>query len=157
MFWQLFDAFGIFLAYCANLIVFDTSIAWRLQIGSSFLPAIPLMALIYFCPESPRWFVKQNRLQAAYKSVQQLKSNDLLAARDIYLLYKQVELEDLWLARYKERSPRDMEGNQAQLPKSTYFRRVQQLVSIGRIRRATVASVVVMLSQQMCGINIVSP
>ena len=152
MFWQLFDAFGIFLAYCANLIVFDTGkLAWRLQIGSSFLPAIPLLALIYLCPESPRWYVKQNRLQAAYKSVRELKGNDLLAARDIYLLFKQVELEDLYLARYKQRSPHELEGNQGQLPKSTYLRRVQQLLSLGRIRRATIASVVVMLSQQMCG------
>jgi hypothetical protein len=29
-------------------------IAWRLQVGSAFIPAVPLLIGIYFCPESPR-------------------------------------------------------------------------------------------------------
>lgn len=45
-------AFGIFLGFCANLAVVNTgTIAWRLQIGSAFIPAIPLTLGIYFCPE----------------------------------------------------------------------------------------------------------
>jgi hypothetical protein len=52
----MWTAFGIFLGYCANLAVYQVPvIAWRLQIGSAFIPAIPLTLGIYFCPESPRW------------------------------------------------------------------------------------------------------
>jgi hypothetical protein len=56
MFWQLWVVAGIFLGFCANVIVKDTGdIAWRLQLGSAFIPSFVLMVGIYFCPESPRW------------------------------------------------------------------------------------------------------
>ena len=55
MTWQLWTAFGILLGTSANLAVKDTgAIAWRLQLGSAFIPAIPLVLGIYFAPESPR-------------------------------------------------------------------------------------------------------
>lgn len=39
MSWQLWTAFGIFLGFAANVVVIDTgSIAWRLQLGSAFIP-----------------------------------------------------------------------------------------------------------------------
>ena len=48
-------AFGILLGTSANLAVKDVGkIAWRLQLGSAFIPAVPLVIGIYFCPESPR-------------------------------------------------------------------------------------------------------
>lgn len=55
MSWQLWTAFGILLGTSANLAVKDTgAISWRLQLGSAFIPAVPLVIGIYFCPESPR-------------------------------------------------------------------------------------------------------
>jgi len=52
MSWQVWTAFGIFLGTCANLAIKDTGdIAWRLQLGSAFIPAIPLLLGIWFCPE----------------------------------------------------------------------------------------------------------
>lgn len=52
MSWQVWTAFGIFLGTCANLAVKDTGdISWRLQLGSAFIPAVPLVIGIYFCPE----------------------------------------------------------------------------------------------------------
>ena len=56
MSWQTWTAFGIFLGTCANLAVKDVgSIAWRLQLGSAFIPAVPLVLGVWFCPESPRF------------------------------------------------------------------------------------------------------
>jgi hypothetical protein len=44
-------AFGIFLGFAANVIVeFTGKIAWRLQLGSAFIPALPLALGIFFCP-----------------------------------------------------------------------------------------------------------
>ena len=44
-------AFGIMLGFSANLALEEVgNIAWRLQIGSAFLPAVPLVIGIYFCP-----------------------------------------------------------------------------------------------------------
>jgi len=52
MSWQMWTAFVIFLGFCANLAVYQVGdIAWRLQIGSAFIPAVPLTIGIYFCPE----------------------------------------------------------------------------------------------------------
>lgn len=49
--WQLFTAFGIFIGFAANVIVENTgNIAWRLQLGSAFIPAVPLAIGIFFCP-----------------------------------------------------------------------------------------------------------
>lgn len=56
MSWQVWTAFGILLGTSANLAVKDVgAIAWRLQLGSAFIPAVPLVIGIYFCPESPRY------------------------------------------------------------------------------------------------------
>lgn len=56
MFWQLWVVIGIFLGFAANVIVKDTgAIAWRLQLGSAFIPSFILMCGIWFCPESPRY------------------------------------------------------------------------------------------------------
>ena len=59
MTWQLWTAFGILLGTSANLAVKDAgAIAWRLQLGSAFIPAVPLVIGVLFCPESPRYEVR---------------------------------------------------------------------------------------------------
>lgn len=61
MSWQLWTAFGIFLGFCANLAVAKVGkIAWRLQLGSAMIPAIPLILFIFLCPESPRWCMSKS-------------------------------------------------------------------------------------------------
>ncbi|KXT04856.1 hypothetical protein AC578_3423 [Pseudocercospora eumusae] len=139
MSWQMWTAFGIFLGFCANLAVYQVGdIAWRLQIGSAFIPAVPLTIGIYFCPESPRWYMKKNRYQKAYKSLLKLRFHPLQAARDLYYIHAQLQIEASIVG------------------KSNYVTRFAQLFTIPRVRRATLASFVVMIAQQMCGINIIA-
>jgi sugar porter (SP) family MFS transporter len=139
MSWQMWTAFGILLGFCANLIVFDVGpIAWRLQIGSAFIPAVPLVFGIWFCPESPRWYIKKNKLRQAYNSLLRLRHYELQAARDLYYIYTQIELE------------------KSIIGPSSYIKRFGELFTIPRVRRATLASFVVMIAQQMCGINIIA-
>ncbi|EXJ94954.1 hypothetical protein A1O1_00072 [Capronia coronata CBS 617.96] len=139
MTWQMWTAFGIFLGFLANLAVYNTgAIAWRLQIGSAFLPAVPLAVGIFFCPESPRWYIKKRRFVQAYKSLRRLRNHDLLAARDLYYINAQVEVEA------------DIIGE------TNYLKRFGELFTIPRVRRATLASWTVMIAQQMCGINIIA-
>jgi hypothetical protein len=155
----MWTAFGTFLGFCANLAVYNIGdIAWRLQIGSAFIPAVPLTIGIYFCPgtyshfilvrlrnllmiippESPRWYIKKNKYLKAFKSLKRLRFNDIQAARDLYYIHAQLEVES------------DIVG------KSNYFSRFVELFTIPRVRRATLASFVVMIAQQMCGINIIA-
>ncbi|KAK1221071.1 hypothetical protein PQX77_016118 [Marasmius sp. AFHP31] len=138
MSWQLWVAFGIFIGLCANLVFFNVgNIAWRLQLGSAFVPAIPLVLLVYMCPESPRWLMKKGRYQDAFVSFKRLRNSELQAARDMYYVHRQL------LEEYEA-----LGGN-------NYFSRFLELFTVPRLRRATLASFVVMIAQQMCGINIV--
>lgn len=94
MSWQMWTAFGIMLGCAANLAVAKTgSIAWRLQLGSAFIPAVPLAIGTYFCPESPRWYMKKAKYQKAYDSLLRLRNNPIQAARDLYYIHSQLELE----------------------------------------------------------------
>lgn len=135
----MWTAFGIFLGYCANLAVYQVPvIAWRLQIGSAFIPAVPLTLGIFFCPESPRWYIKKNRYRKAWKSLIRLRFNPVQAARDLYYIHAQLQIEAEIVGR------------------SNYVTRFMELFTIPRVRRATLASFVVMIAQQMCGINIIA-
>ncbi|KAF2143731.1 uncharacterized protein K452DRAFT_296717 [Aplosporella prunicola CBS 121167] len=139
MSWQMWTAFGIFLGFCANLAVYNVGkIAWRLQLGSAFIPAVPLLVGIFFCPESPRWLMKKGRYAEAYKSMCKLRNTPLQAARDVYYVHSQLIIEA------------DIIGT------SNFVTRFFELFTIPRVRRATLASFIVMLAQQMCGINIIA-
>ena len=155
MSWQLWTAFGILLGTSANLAVKDVGqIAWRLQLGSAFIPAVPLVLGIYFVPESPRygfslscerwltisrWLISKQRYEKAYKSLLRLRNTPLLAARELYFIYAQTQQEQLLI----EQSGVSKNSN--------FFTRFIELFTIPRIRRATQASGIVMIAQQMCG------
>ncbi|CAG7994753.1 unnamed protein product [Penicillium salamii] len=139
MSWQLWTAFGIFLGFSANLAVKDTgAISWRLQLGSAFIPAVPLLFGVYFCPESPRWYIRRGEMGKAYRSLCRLRNTPLQAARDLYYIHSQIKIEASLIGD------------------SNYATRFIELFTIPRVRRATLASFVVMIAQQMCGINIVA-
>ena len=127
---------GIFLGFCANVIVKDVGdIAWRLELGSAFIPAFVLAAGIYFCPESPRWLMKHGRHAKAFESMCKLRAHPIIGARDFYYSYV-IYQEELKEARG-----------------AGYFARLWDCFAVPRIRRANYGASTVMLAQQMCGIN----
>ncbi|KAL2810623.1 general substrate transporter [Aspergillus granulosus] len=140
MTWQLWLAFGIFLGFSANIAVINAgAITWRLQLGSALIPAVPLLFSIYFCPESPRWLMKKGRYAAAHQSLLKLRTAPLLAARELYSIHVEFEQDQV-----------------NDTNKESTLKRFTQLFTIPRIRRANHAAGIVMLAQQMCGINIIS-
>jgi sugar porter (SP) family MFS transporter len=138
MTWQLWTAFGIFFGTVINLAVYNMRDQWRYMLGAPFIPAVPLLCLIYLCPESPRWLIKKNRYLKAWDSLVRLRNNEIQVARDLYLIHSALELEAHVIA------------------KSTYVVRFFELFTIPRVRRATLAAFTVMIAQQMCGINIIA-
>lgn len=139
MSWQLWTAFGIFLGTCANLVGEKIGRdAWRYQLGAAFIPAVPLAILIYLCPESPRWYIKKNRYADAMKSLLRLRNDPVQAARDLYYIHVQLQVEQEFIGH------------------SHYVKRFMELFTIPRVRRATLAAFTAMLAQQMCGINIIA-
>lgn len=138
--WQMFCAFGIFVGFVANFAVtgFGDN-TWRLQLATPLIPTLPILTLVYTCPESPAWHIKKNsRYDLALISLQRLRNTELQAAKELYATYLQSQL--------KEESA----------TKTPFWKQLLELLTIPRIRRATVASYTVMLSQQLCGINIVA-
>ncbi len=125
-------AFGILLGFSANLAVKDTgALSWRLQLGSAFIPAVPLLVGVYFCPESPRWYIKKKRYSKAYASLKRLRNTELQAARDLYYIHAQIEMESAFVKP------------------TNYLTRFFELFTVPRVRRATLASWTVMIAQQM--------
>ena len=83
--------------------------------------------------QSPRWLIKKNRYRKAWQSLLRLRFSPVQAARDLYYIHAQLQVE-------------------AQITgTSNYFKRCIELFTIPRVRRATLASFVVMIAQQMCG------
>lgn len=152
--------------FTANLILYRVgSIAWRLQLGSAFIPAVPLLIGIYFCPgmprnaplsnpktdpfpESPRWYIKKHRYVDGFRSLRRLRNTPLQAARDLYYIHAQVRLEEMMLG---DGDITISDGEEHLTSSGRYSSRFMQLFTIARIRRATLAAFVVMIAQQMCG------
>jgi MFS family permease len=131
---------GIFLGTCANLAVGRTGeIAWRLQFGSAFIPAVPLVIGVFFCPESPRWYIKKNKHVKAWQSLLKLRNTPLQAARDLYYIDCLLAQEDVLIEETGLKTNSNM------------ITRFVELFTIARNRRATWASGIVMIAQQMCG------
>lgn len=102
------------------------------------IPAVPLTIGVLFCPESPRWYMKKGKIAEAWHSMRKLRRSDLQAARDLFYAYAQYSDEQ-----------KIVQGR-------TYISRLVELFTIPRCRRATLAGSVVMIAQQMCGINIMA-
>ncbi|KAI0977302.1 sugar transporter-domain-containing protein [Xylaria arbuscula] len=138
MSWQMWTAFGIFLGTAINLAFYTVASNWRFMLGAAFLPAVPLLLLIFFCPESPRWLMKKNRYPEAWTSLNVLRHHPIQVARDMYSIHAQLTIEH-------------------EITKgSNYVTRFGQLFTIPRVRRATYAAFTVMIAQQLCGINIIA-
>ncbi|KAK7942452.1 uncharacterized protein PG986_011565 [Apiospora aurea] len=138
--WQMWVAFGVFAGFLANVAFFNFGeMTWRLQLVAPALPVIPLASLVFHCPESPAWLMKKLRYAEAFGSLCRLRNTELQAAREVYAAYA--------LARTSSNEPTS---------KPSISRQFMELYSIPRIRRATLASFSAMISQQLCGINIIS-
>jgi sugar porter (SP) family MFS transporter len=142
MMWQTWTAFGIMLGYVADLAFYKVAdrphikgLNWRLMLASAGIPALFLMAQVFFCPESPRWLISKNRYPEAYKSLERLRRHPVQAARDLYYIHVLLETE-----------------KELTRGRSRYL----ELFTIPRNRRAALGSFIVMFMQQFCGVNVIA-
>ncbi|KAL8790892.1 MAG: hypothetical protein Q9213_000317 [Squamulea squamosa] len=132
--------------------------AWRF----SFIPALLLLLFVFVGSESPRWLIKKERYNQAYIVLLRLRGNPLLAARDLVLIWAQLRVETIIFSPtdgdiidLENRIPYlDSQVYRREIGLSGYARRITQLFTIPRARRATFASFVVMIAQQMTGVNV---
>lgn len=136
--------------------------SWRFQISSSFIPALTLLLLVFVGSESPRWLIKKQRYCEAYTVLFRLRENSLLASRDLVIIWAQLQVETTLFMRTKD-DVIDLENRIPYLDQRAYLReigplgyarRITQLFTIPRVRRATLASFLVMTAQQLTGVNV---
>lgn len=138
MMWQMWTAFGIALGTIvgvafAKVTVFGENTQWRWIMGSTSIPPLIVMLQVYFCPESPRWYMEKNRYPEAFRSMKRLRYSPVQAARDIYYAHKLLEIEAA------ERDGRSW----------------TEFFTVRRNRRAAQSSWFVMFMQQFCGVNVI--
>ncbi|KAK5735834.1 hypothetical protein LTR17_007846 [Elasticomyces elasticus] len=158
--WQLFDAFGIFCGFTANLVVSQVGpTSWRWQVASSALPTIVLLSLIYVCPESRRFLMRRGCYKSAYQNLVLLRYHPILTAKELLYVHCQAKVESRFLGKGRTSTQlHDGTESPPDMPKSTtarpanYWRKLYQLFSIKRNQRAIIAAVV-LVSQQLCGVN----
>jgi hypothetical protein len=131
---QLYVTFGILVGFSSNLIFMNIGrLAWRFQLAAAFVPAVPLMVLIWLCPESPGWLMKKERYQQAYRALNRIRNTELLSARELFYAHCQIVAES------------EIFGGKS------LGRRFLELFAVPRIRRATVSSSIIVTAQQFSG------
>ncbi|GAA6050744.1 hypothetical protein JCM3770_006604 [Rhodotorula araucariae] len=142
--WQVWTAFGIMLGTVSSLAFYKvadpssasiTGLNWRIMLASALLPALAVMAMVPFVPESPRWLIGRGRYAEAFRSLERLRHSRVQAARDLFFINALLEEE---AAVSSGRSP------------------VVELFTVARNRRAVQACTIVMVMQQFCGINVIA-
>ena len=150
--WQMFVAFGILVGFLANAALYyggegqdyRLKVLWRLQLSAPFIPASALFLLVFRCPESPSWYIKGSRYDRAFSSLCQLRNTELQAACELYSTY---------IARRSNALPAYQSWFSSLL---SIVKNFISLFTVPRNRFALYASYTVMLSQQLCGINVIA-
>ncbi|KAK9477922.1 hypothetical protein V1514DRAFT_332341 [Lipomyces japonicus] len=142
MMWQMWTAFGIMLGYVADVAFYKvkdphniTGLSWRLMLGSAMLPAVLVCLQVFFCPESPRWYMGRGEHKKAFNALCRLRQSKLQAARDCFYMSVLLERENAMKRGHTL---------------------VLELFTVPRNRRAALASWIVMFMQQFCGVNVIA-
>ncbi|KAJ8097181.1 putative quinate permease protein [Lipomyces tetrasporus] len=81
---------GFWINYIVDRTISDeTAVQWQVPLGLQLLPGVLLLAGILWCPESPRWYAKQDRWDDATKTLGWIR---MLPADDSFI---QQELQDI--------------------------------------------------------------
>ena len=142
---------------CSNTATMETllgrgcSLNWRLILASPMIAPLILGLYIYTQPESPRWLIAKghkcklkrkrqearSRYKSAWSALVKLRQTELQAARDMFLMYHLLEMEQ-------------QEVNEDRRSKNAkwYQKGVLELFTIRRNRRALRVSLICMFAQQ---------
>lgn len=154
--WQAFTATGLF---CGSIACYILREHWRGQYISGALPAVLLLATVFGSCESPRWLVIRGHYEKAYNSLVRLRGERVVAAKELVSIHYQIQAERrVYLERKIEDDPSkpNLTTYNSVLPRSSYWERLRNMFIFPRVRRAAIAASIVMLAQQLSGINILA-
>lgn len=111
--YQLAIVLGILMIFFVNMLVqglgdelWNVEMGWRYMLGSEILPAILFFTAMFFVPESPRWLVKEGRIDEAMDVLSNI--NGVETAKNILkdiqeaLLEEKGTLKELLTGRFKK-------------------------------------------------------
>src|SRR3569833_3659317 len=167
-------AFGIMMGFVFNLI-FQTSrddhTTVSLILGAPFVPALAASIAIWFCPESPRFYMSRGNFNPAkaLEILLKLRNTEvsispypneaisthqcrgqLQALRDLYLIYKSIQQEN-YIQDDRNVGTTSLDPNGFLYTLLQYFSQYKQLFLQRRLRNALISSSTVSLAQQLCG------
>ncbi|KAI9753809.1 MAG: ATP synthase F0 subcomplex subunit OSCP atp5 [Chaenotheca gracillima] len=140
MFWQVFVAFGIMLGFLMGVAFVNVHeyLNWRLMMGSSFVAPVLVLFLVYFGPESPRWYIIKNRHAKAWSSMKRLRFSELQAARDLFYI------SEAFQAEQEMRTGRSIWSD------------IRDMFCVPRVRYGALSAWIIMFMQNFCGINAIT-
>lgn len=132
------NIFGVALSYWIDFGFYfvKSSASWRFPIAFQIIFALFMMSIIFLMPESPRWLVKQKRIEEA---------------KEVFAIFGEVETNDSSvLAKIKEIEDLSMKED-------TKFS-LKALSSFGPNKhfQRTMLAVCCQIMQQICGINLIT-
>ncbi|KAG6011063.1 hypothetical protein E4U21_000094 [Claviceps maximensis] len=143
------------VSFALNLLFTRASsdtITFRLIQGAPLVPSLALLLMALFvCPESPRYLLMKGpnySVEKAFRELRKLRNTELQALRDMYVVYKSIEHENLDLS--------DLDPHACRSPGFTwvlrdFIRQYIQLFQRRRLRNALISTSTVSLAQQFCG------
>jgi hypothetical protein len=117
------------------------------------VPALILLVLVFLCPESPRFLIRNDKYAEAFLSLRQLRGSDIQAAKDLYYIHSQLQIETELIEGKRPEKWWAKEVYQEKVKGQSFFQRVGALFTVQRNRRACVAAFLVMAAQQLCGVS----
>jgi len=97
--------FGMLVVYFINYYIaglgdetWNTETGWRWMFGSESIPAVLLLVLLFFVPESPRWLTKQDQKTKALKILSKVDGEDY-AKQEMQVIEKALTQESSSLSQ----------------------------------------------------------
>jgi MFS family permease len=87
-FWQMNFGVGSFLAYWIGFAASKNSEKlgdwdWRIVIIFQLVAPILIIGLLFTCPETPRWYVKKDRIEEGMKVLRSVRNNEELVREEL--------------------------------------------------------------------------
>lgn len=115
-FWQMFYSVGSFIAYwvnyaCQKHVTTLGEWDWRMVVIWQLLVPILIVAQVPFIPETPRWYIKKEKVENARASLRRIRDSEQQVENEVLMIREALEFEkeaisSSYSALWKDRSVR---------------------------------------------------
>ena len=153
--WQIFNAVGVIVGSIACYILRDswTRNSWRLQILSGAIPGCALLMATFVSCESPRWLIIQGKHRRAFTTLLNLRQERRIALKELVSIHYQIQGERALFLRRDAGWELDPANDpfHTNMERNSWWDRFRCRIYVPRVRRAAIASMILMISQQLNG------